>query len=184
MKFCLEHNCGLNRHVARKSRRLFYGTERKPESELGQIIMLREKTMLGVYDKLLIVLSESSLQSEWVMTELRNARKAERQAQALPRTAGGLRDAAQLGVLRCGQRQGSGRRVARVLHPRFLKLEGARPVRRRLHPPAQGFEDGRFRSAKRIRCKKRTPTRPFERAETRRRFRSCDGRVPGCVCPG
>jgi hypothetical protein len=75
MKFCLEHNCGLNRHVARKSRRLFYGTERKPESELGQIIMLREKMRLGVYDKLLIVLSESSLQSEWVMTELRNGRR-------------------------------------------------------------------------------------------------------------
>jgi hypothetical protein len=35
---------------------------------------------IRVYDKLLIVLSEASLQSEWVMTELRNARKAERQS--------------------------------------------------------------------------------------------------------
>jgi hypothetical protein len=34
---------------------------------------------IRVYDKLLIVLSEASLQSEWVMTELRKARKAERQ---------------------------------------------------------------------------------------------------------
>lgn len=37
------------------------------------------ETAIRVYDKLLIVLSESSLQSEWVMTELRKARKAERQ---------------------------------------------------------------------------------------------------------
>ena len=34
----------------------------------------------GLYDKLLIVLSETSLQSEWVMTELRKARQAERQS--------------------------------------------------------------------------------------------------------
>jgi hypothetical protein len=35
---------------------------------------------IRVYDKLLIVLSEASLKSEWVMTELRKARKAERQS--------------------------------------------------------------------------------------------------------
>jgi hypothetical protein len=35
---------------------------------------------IRVYDKLLIVLSEASLRSEWVKTELRNARKAERQS--------------------------------------------------------------------------------------------------------
>jgi len=34
-------------------------------------------TLIRIYDKLLIVLSEASLQSEWVMTELRKARKAE-----------------------------------------------------------------------------------------------------------
>jgi hypothetical protein len=34
---------------------------------------------IRVHDKLLIVLSEASLQSEWVMTELRKTRKAERQ---------------------------------------------------------------------------------------------------------
>jgi hypothetical protein len=33
---------------------------------------------IRVYDKLLILLSPNSLQSEWVMTELRKARKAER----------------------------------------------------------------------------------------------------------
>ena len=37
------------------------------------------ETAIHVYDKLLIVLSEASLQSEWVMTELRKARQAERQ---------------------------------------------------------------------------------------------------------
>lgn len=35
---------------------------------------------IRVYDKLLVVLSDASLQSEWVTTELRNARKAERQS--------------------------------------------------------------------------------------------------------
>ena len=34
---------------------------------------------IQVYDKLLIVLSEHSLQSEWVMTEIRKARKTERE---------------------------------------------------------------------------------------------------------
>ena len=37
------------------------------------------ETAIRVYDKLLIVLSEASLQREWVMTELRKARKAARQ---------------------------------------------------------------------------------------------------------
>jgi len=36
------------------------------------------ETAIRVFDKLLIVLSEASLQSEWVMTELRKARNAER----------------------------------------------------------------------------------------------------------
>jgi hypothetical protein len=38
------------------------------------------ETAIRIYDKLLIVLSEASLQSEWVMTELRKARTAERQS--------------------------------------------------------------------------------------------------------
>ena len=38
------------------------------------------ETAIRIYDKLLVVLSEASLQSEWVMTELRKARKAERQS--------------------------------------------------------------------------------------------------------
>ena len=71
-------------------------------------------TLIRIYDKLLIVLSEASLQSEWVMTELRKAHKAERQSgkQALPRAVRGFRDAARLGVLRCRQWQGPCRRAA------------------------------------------------------------------------
>lgn len=38
------------------------------------------ETAIRVYDKLLIVLSDASLQSEWVMTEIRKARKHERQS--------------------------------------------------------------------------------------------------------
>jgi hypothetical protein len=46
------------------------------QRDQGRII----HTLIRVYDKLLIVLSKTSLQSEWVMTELRKARKAERQS--------------------------------------------------------------------------------------------------------
>ena len=46
----------------------------------GQKLHEQIETAIRVYDKLLIVLSEASLQSEWVMTELRKARKAERQS--------------------------------------------------------------------------------------------------------
>jgi TIR domain/Pentapeptide repeats (8 copies) len=37
------------------------------------------ETAIRVYDKLLIVLSEASLKSEWVMTEIRKARRGERE---------------------------------------------------------------------------------------------------------
>ena len=46
----------------------------------GQKLHEQIETAIRVYDKVLIVLSEASLQSEWVMTELRKARKAERQS--------------------------------------------------------------------------------------------------------
>ncbi|HEV7403578.1 MAG TPA: TIR domain-containing protein [Chthoniobacteraceae bacterium] len=46
----------------------------------GQKLYEQIETAIHDHDKLLIVLSEASLQSEWVMTELRKARKAERQS--------------------------------------------------------------------------------------------------------
>jgi len=46
----------------------------------GQKLHEQIDTAIRVYDKLLIVLSEASLRSEWVMTELRKARRAERQS--------------------------------------------------------------------------------------------------------
>lgn len=50
------------------------------EMKGGNLLIEQIETAIRVYDKLLIVLSEASLQSEWVMTELRKARKAERQS--------------------------------------------------------------------------------------------------------
>jgi uncharacterized protein YjbI with pentapeptide repeats len=50
------------------------------EIQAGRKLHEQIETAIRVYDKLLIVLSEPSLQSEWVMTELRKARKAERQS--------------------------------------------------------------------------------------------------------
>ncbi len=46
----------------------------------GEKLHEQIETAIRVHDKLLIVLSEASLQSDWVMTELRKARKAERQS--------------------------------------------------------------------------------------------------------
>lgn len=50
------------------------------EIQGGKKLHEQIETAIRVYDKLLIVLSEASLQSEWVMTELRKARKAELQS--------------------------------------------------------------------------------------------------------
>lgn len=48
------------------------------EMKGGNLLIEQIETAIRVYDKLLIVLSKASLKSEWVMTELRRARKAER----------------------------------------------------------------------------------------------------------
>src|SRR5437773_12522597 len=55
---------------------------KSPRSQRPTSQKLHEQieTAIRLFDKLLIVLSEASLQSEWVMTELRKARKAERQS--------------------------------------------------------------------------------------------------------
>jgi hypothetical protein len=50
------------------------------EMKGGNLLIEQIETAIRIYDKLLIVLSKASLQSEWVMTELRRARKAERQS--------------------------------------------------------------------------------------------------------
>jgi hypothetical protein len=44
----------------------------------GNLLIQQIETAIRVYDKLLIVLSKASLESEWVITELRNARASER----------------------------------------------------------------------------------------------------------
>jgi hypothetical protein len=49
------------------------------EMKGGNLLIEQIETAIRIYDKLLIVLSEASLQSEWVITELRKARNAERQ---------------------------------------------------------------------------------------------------------
>ena len=48
--------------------------------QAGKKLHEQIETAIRVYEKLLIVLSNASLKSEWVMTELRKARRAERQS--------------------------------------------------------------------------------------------------------
>jgi len=50
------------------------------DMKAGEKLHEQIETAIRVYDKLLIVLSEASMQSEWVMDELRKAFKAERQS--------------------------------------------------------------------------------------------------------
>jgi hypothetical protein len=50
------------------------------EMKAGNLLIEQIETAIRVYDKLLIVLSEASLQSEWVITEIRKARMHERQS--------------------------------------------------------------------------------------------------------
>jgi uncharacterized protein YjbI with pentapeptide repeats len=56
--------------------RVWYAPE---EMKGGQKIHEQIYSAIQVHDKLLLVLSENSLQSEWVMTEIRRARKVERE---------------------------------------------------------------------------------------------------------
>ena len=55
--------------------RVWYAPE---EMKGGQKLHEQIETAIRVYDKLLVVLSDASLASEWVKTEIRNARRAEK----------------------------------------------------------------------------------------------------------
>ncbi len=55
--------------------RVWYAPE---EMKGGQKLHEQIETAIRVYDKLLVVLSDASLSSEWVKTEIRNARRAEK----------------------------------------------------------------------------------------------------------
>ena len=50
----------------------------------GQKIHEQLEQAIQLHDRLLIVLSEQSMQSEWVMTEIRKARKAEKRRKLFP----------------------------------------------------------------------------------------------------
>jgi uncharacterized protein YjbI with pentapeptide repeats len=67
----------LHRRMRDAHLRVWFAPE---EMKGGNLLIEQIETAIRVYDKLLVVLSEASLQSEWVMTELRKARKAERQS--------------------------------------------------------------------------------------------------------
>lgn len=66
---------------------------------------------IRIYDKLLLILSDASMTSEWVNTEIAKARKRgeEREPEdAVPGAFSLSRKATRLGMLRCGPRQGCG----------------------------------------------------------------------------
>jgi uncharacterized protein YjbI with pentapeptide repeats len=66
----------LHRQMQQAHLRVWYAPQ---DIQGGNKVHEQIDKAIRIYDKLLIVLSEASLQSEWVMTEIRKARKAERQ---------------------------------------------------------------------------------------------------------
>ena len=66
----------LHKQMQKAHLRVWYAPQ---DIQGGKKVHEQIDTAIRIFDKLLIVLSEESLQSEWVMTELRKARKAERQ---------------------------------------------------------------------------------------------------------
>ena len=91
------------------------------------------------YDKLLLVLSEHSMGSEWVKTEIYHARQDEmrsRRRKLFPDQPGGLPDRPGVDRLRRGYGQGHGAGSARVFCPRLLGLEGPRRVPEGVRPAA------------------------------------------------
>ena len=67
----------LHRRMCDAHLRVWFAPE---DIQGGQKLHEQIETAIRAHDKLLIVLSEASLQSEWVMTELRKAFKAEQQS--------------------------------------------------------------------------------------------------------
>ena len=130
MRIC---GSGMRRRISRAARKLHEQLE----------------TAIRSYDKLLIVLSEASLQSAWVQDELRKAFREEyesagrpEEAEALPGAPLRLPDARALGVPRFAERDRSRRGGAAVFHPGLFALEGARPVRGVVRAAAEGFKGG------------------------------------------
>jgi len=67
----------LHKQMQQTHLRVWYAPQ---DIQGGKKLHEQIETAIRKYDKLLIVLSAASLESEWVMTELRKARKAERQS--------------------------------------------------------------------------------------------------------
>ena len=95
------------------------------------------------FDKLLLVISQNSIDSKWVRDEIRRARKSEileGRKRLVPSKDCGLQaDRAMAGLLR-GSSRGRRRRGPRVFHPGLLELEGPRLVRSVVRPPAPRSE--------------------------------------------
>jgi hypothetical protein len=86
---------------------------------------------IRMYDKLLLILSDASMTSEWVNTEISKARKRRAVGEAadvVSNQCRAIRRRSRLGMLRCRCREGFCTRNPRVLHPGLLQLEGSRLV--------------------------------------------------------
>ena len=97
---------------------------------------------IRLHDRLLLILSEDSMKSEWVRTEIAEARKLEMKDGK--RVLFPVRlvpfDVLRVGVVRRRYRQGFGARNTRVLHPRLQQLEGARFVSDGVSAAGDGFD--------------------------------------------
>ena len=98
---------------------------------------------IRLHDRLLLILSEHSMRSEWVKTEIAKARKREvkeGKRVLFPVRLVGFESAARLGVLRRRYGERLGARDTRVLHSGLQQLEGPRFVSGGVWEAGGGFE--------------------------------------------
>ena len=96
------------------------------EMQGGKKIHEQIDEAIKVHDKVLLILSSASMNSEWVRTEIAKARKRElreKRRGAVSRPRHRVRAATRLGMLRRGYRQRFRSRDPRVLHPRLQQVE-------------------------------------------------------------
>ena len=83
---------------------------------------------IRVYDKLLLILSDASMNNSWVKTEIANRPRPRGTAEtpdALPDHAGAVRPDQGVEAVRRGPRDRQRQRDPRVFHPGLLQLEGS-----------------------------------------------------------
>jgi hypothetical protein len=132
----------LHERMQREHLRVWFAPE---DIKGGEKLHEQIERAIQMHDRLLLVLSEQSIQSEWVLQELRRARRAElrdKRRKLFPIRLMEFEALPGLGMPRLAHRERPGRGSPAVLHPRLHALERARRVRTRVCAAAARSEGG------------------------------------------